>query len=572
MKFEMKKRILALALAGTTAFSVFGAAMSANAAEVVWDGGTHSYSQDGDYYVKYNPAGVIHWTTAAVEVTVQWPQVPVYTVNEVTTTNTGVDDQGRHYIAAGTTLYVQDPDAVNFLADDEFYTIKDVKDLPGYYATLEAYMKAQGYTKAEINADSVSFTLGTGANAVQYTLYTDAAGNYYAFTANEISNGEAINLTPFDGTGVGVDANDPTRNTDVYYQVNGDGSISNKVEMAILNAGANGTTVMNASLAQIVSDRKASTYYIAELVNANTVNATNYYVTSTGQAQIGYVTDYTGAKNTVWTDMDYDVLNNTVGGFDSVMDEEVRNGVVYLYDYYYDNSYPASVDADEFADGWADGTLADTLSKAYTPNSPTGTINPESGYSYRSVRGEVLDAWEDFLDNLGIADPNMEDDELTMWAEDTYDNYLYTYWDANVVTEVKYDKTTGAWEVTIQNGRNVDIYNFGDLIEDILDLAPAKNPDMDKTQTSELVYLMQQYEKYTDGFVDIVPVDTDDWGDLLVALAEAPTSDEFSTSNNYKRYTNRVEDLVEEYEEADTNAAVKLAEQHLYDFVTDRRC
>ena len=63
--------------------------------------------------------------------------------------------------------------------------------------------------------------------------------------------------------------------------------------------------------------------------------------------------------------------------------------------------------------------------------------------------------------------------------------------------------------------------------------------------------------------------DTDDWGDLLVALAEAPTADEFSTSNNYKRYTNRVEDLVEEYEEADTNAAVKIAEQNLYDFVTD---
>ena len=58
--------------------------------------------------------------------------------------------------------------------------------------------------------------------------------------------------------------------------------------------------------------------------------------------------------------------------------------------------------------------------------------------------------------------------------------------------------------ITVESGRNVDVYNFADLIEDILDLAPAMNPDMNDTQTSELVYLMQQYEKYTDGFVDVI--------------------------------------------------------------------
>src|SRR5699024_7047418 len=118
----------------------------------------------------------------------------------------------------------------------------------------------------------------------------------------------------------------------------------------------------------------------------------------------------------VYNVYDYDVLNPTVSDFDAIMDEEVRNGVVYLYDYYYDKSYPASVDADEFADDWADGTLADTLEATTTDKDGKGVIYPESGYSYRSVRGEVLDAWEDFLDDLGIADPTMEDDELTLWA------------------------------------------------------------------------------------------------------------------------------------------------------------
>ena len=48
----MKKRILALALAGTTAFSVFGAAMSANAA------GSSHVVFNNDKYVSYNAAVV----------------------------------------------------------------------------------------------------------------------------------------------------------------------------------------------------------------------------------------------------------------------------------------------------------------------------------------------------------------------------------------------------------------------------------------------------------------------------------------------------------------------------------
>ena len=48
----MKKRILALALAGTTAFSVFGSAISANAAW--WDNSTDT-AYNVDAYVSYAP-------------------------------------------------------------------------------------------------------------------------------------------------------------------------------------------------------------------------------------------------------------------------------------------------------------------------------------------------------------------------------------------------------------------------------------------------------------------------------------------------------------------------------------
>ena len=58
----MKKRILALALAGTTAFSVFGAALSANA----WDqNNTTDTRYDVDAYQSYNPVATVINATSA---------------------------------------------------------------------------------------------------------------------------------------------------------------------------------------------------------------------------------------------------------------------------------------------------------------------------------------------------------------------------------------------------------------------------------------------------------------------------------------------------------------------------
>ena len=88
-------------------------------------------------------------------------------------------------------------------------------------------------------------------------------------------------------------------------------------------------------------------------------------------------------------------------------------------------------------------------------------------------------------------------------------------------------------------------------------------------QTSELIYLMQQYDKYVgDGFVDVKPVEQGDWGQLLTALAEAPTEEEFRSSAAYKHYTRRVEDLVGDYEDAGSAIELSMAEEALYNFVT----
>ena len=237
------------------------------------------------------------------------------------------------------------------------------------------------------------------------------------------------------------------------------------------------------------------------------------------------------------------------------------SGEIYLYDYY--GNLPNGVSADMFTSAWGNRTVGQLLTR-YTGIS-NGTLAPDSGrYGAKGVREEVVDAWEDFIDELGIADASAA--HKTAWAEDTVENYLYQYYDANVVVAYNYDEATGTYTAVIQSGQNIDLYNFKQLIADILELSPAWK--VTTAQTSEMVYLMQQYDKYMDGYVDQKPVETDDWGDLLVSLAQAPTEDEFATSTGYKRYTNKVEDLVEAYEEADTSVAVTMAERELYDFVT----
>ena len=456
MKFEMKKRILALALAGTTAFSVFGAAMSANAANYVyWNNNysSHINASDSAFYTEYKPAGQIHWSTEAATTNTLWPNQTVYTIGTPSTTEMANASTGNKYptFSQGSTLYVDDPDTFN--GNDDFYKIENVAKLPGYYTDLTAFMADKGYSHVDVDSES-TFTLGTGTAAVTYTLYTDGT-SYYAFTAADLEDNADNGMTKVTGLSTG--------DSDVYYSVV-NGSVAKKVYIPTGGATAN---TLNADITSFISTRSGN-YYIAGLVDQGYTVGTNYNATTGASQTIAVVNTFTGSTNTVWTDANYTILNPTVGDFDAIMDEEVENGVVYLYDYYYDETYPARVDADTFADGWADGSLANIIKGNSTTTS--GVIEAETGYSYRSVRGDVLDAWEDFLDDLGIADASAK--EITAWAENIYENYVYTYYDATAVVDVT-PNTDGSWTITIANGRNVDLYNFGDLLEDILELAPA---------------------------------------------------------------------------------------------------
>ena len=552
----MKKRILALALAGTTAFSVFGAAMSANAANWWEDDSTHVVANDDAYYISYNPAGYIRWSTEDVDGTFTQAGTSFYIDKNATyesfTRPDGVSDT---YVPAKYTIYTSEPD--DFEGNDEIYTVVDLEKMDGYFATLVDFMKEMGYSYGKVDANG-QIKVHDGTDGV-YTVYSEGT------TIDENTQFVITNKTATQGL-------EPVKHDgwEVFYKVNADGSVEYEAFMPVSNGNILSTSI--AGLFEEYGDRHNTPYFIADMVNAGKENASDL---KQGTDKWWVISTTDSVNQGVSTQRNYSTLDtHGIDDLDELLNTPVASsGVVYLYDYYYGDDYPSRVSASQFAQDWGKGDLADTLENTIGTDVGYGYIYPETGYGYGSIREGVMDVWEDFLDDLGIADATAE--EMTAWAENIYSNYVYTYYDEAVVTDFHYNEATGAWTITIENGKFVDLYNFDELLKDILELAPVRganntlNPDVDAAQTSEFVYLMQQYEKYTsEGFVDVNPVDTDDWGDLLVALAQAPTEDEFATANGYKRYTNAVEDLVEEYEDADTSAAVSIAEQNLYKFVT----
>ena len=558
----MKKRILALALAGTTAFSVFGAAMSANAA---WPDSTHD-AWNIDRYESYVPAGPLEWTDASKDDGYGFSGVTYY-VQEGMRPSTNAD--GQKYWPTTTTIYMAKSDIAKFntTTSNNYANVKAIEDMT-LYGTKDKIMSAMGYREVQggnssgyITIGKKTYYVGTQANAPQSV---DAA--YKLFPCDEngnVSEDIAAEYKPYGGTGFWIYINEDYVTKDKDGNVTGvDVSTAREVFVPTTNG-----TEMNKAMVKAI-ETYADQYDLPYYLKVDEANSKKDQVMTNLQSnanQNWYVLTSAGSNsNGIYNGMDYGKFDFTdPTDFDAVMANPVQpSGEVYLYDYY--GELPNGISADTFEYAYNNKRIGQLLS-SYNNDASKGVLNPDAGrYGAKGVRVEVVDAWENFLDDLGIADASTP--YLTAWAKDTLENYLYQYYDANVITYWNYNETKDTWEVHITSGKNVDLYNFEGLIKDILELAPAWK--VNTAQTSEMVYLMQQYDKYMDGYVDPVPVETDEWGDLLVSLAQAPTEDEFATANAYKRYTNKAEDLVEAYEEADTAAAVKLAETNLFNFVS----
>ena len=552
MKFEMKKRILALALAGTTAFSVFGAAMSANAAYTVYYTGTpestHDYSGDGYTYVPYVPAGNIQWGQQNVGAeTLTIANACFVPADAKTDSTTGA------YVL-GTPVYVTPYVYQRMTTDEAEAYVTNVADSSTgilYYETEAEFADDFGYTIWTVDGatgntpETVTYNNGTTTTTDDVTyviVYSEETGEFKAFSTED--------------WGTGISGYRAVQTGRTYYVPKNE---LGSDDITILENCTSGNSE-NKALLQLVGNKD---YFIGgdDRGSGAITNLGNYHASN---ENITVVTANSYNQGKLTTTAGYTSLDASNASYDAtvedVMSDPVANGVVYLYD------YPDALDdvtVSQFARAWANESLVDLY------NQTSGSISPELGMgSAYSVRRDVLDEWEAFIeDELGIRDyRNADSDYLTAWAEDTINNFAYQYYNDDVITDIDYNHKTGKLEVTY--GGWVNLYNFDQLIANILEVATDGN--YADHQTSEFVYLMQQYNKFVDGgYVDVNPVETDEWGDLLVSLLEAPTEDEFRTSAAYRKYTAAAADYIERYENAATSVAVTNAESAMYEFITE---
>lgn len=507
----MKKRILALALTGTTAFSVFSGAISVNAAT-----STDVY-YDVDAYVSYQPIATKIEVTASVD-------------KEVVT-----------YFFKG--------------SDGSLTTIGDADD-------LEAYLDQQ--VSIEENWTQYAF-VATTTSGSETKLYANSENVLIIEKDGSVREVTAIDeYNDADYNSFGIEAS--TEN-EGYYNYNGKpyASLKDAIDAAkntnaeedpayLFNDGDNDTVQIGGTFA----------YKTQAEFKKDKIQSTSSSV-STGKSSI--TVTYTGGESepdewTDWTfDSDltgedavepYDVSTKIEDGDIVVKKEEVPT--IYAYDFLPTNYSGSSIST--IASNWNSGDLDDTAASLVPYNyssDETHTMVAETGRGVDGIgiRYDVVSEWEDFLYELAIGEYGYSES----W-DDFCDNYSDMFYD-----DPYYDPYTGQQVGT----HGVDLYNIEGLLEDIWALKEAE--DYYDANTSELIYLMQQYDKYIGDYIDKTEVDTSDWGELLLTVLNSVNEDDFKRSTDYKKYMNEVEDLEDAYESATTVAQIANAEEGMYDLL-----
>ena len=533
----MKKRILALALAGTTAFSVFGAAISANAA-------TESFmSTDNqlkvDAYQSYTPV--------ANSITVDY---------KATSSNATV-----YYYKNSKGNYVKVPASGNYAAGTE--------------GAKEAYLNnvesvAENYTKMSSVADNGTWT-------------------YYVTT-----NGKKI---------VGINGNEPAEIVDTKKYLDTIGlSYDEKTDQYVVKA----TDTPYATLKDAVDAVKeaykdSKTKYFLTVNPTINKNETNYNNAVKYETKAAFAADNIFARsettenpdgkneitvgdkansNLAWTKWGF---NSDMSGDAAVEPYEVttkvvtevingkpvsyldvtkkKNPTVYAYDFLY-NNYGIKNTASSIASAWGDKD-AEKTAELLGDTDPAYTSETGRGVAGRGIRYDVVSEWESFMYELSIQEGGY------YYSIDNYDDFESLYVD-RFYSDPVFDANSGI----LVGYEKVDLYNIKGLLKDIWELrtATAKGDSTGYyyANTSELVYLMQQYDKYIGDYVNDTEVSTDEWGDLLVDLLNSVSADDFKNALDYKKYTATVEKLTAEYENALTAAQVIAAENAMYDLLTDK--
>ena len=512
----MKKRILALALTGTTAFSVFGAAFGVNAAT-----STDVY-YDVDAYVSYQPVAT------KIEVTA--------TVDKATTT----------YFVKGT--------------DGSLTTIGDAEEL-AEHLNQQTNIK-ENYT--EYNYIGINTN-----NSNNNKFYADATNENILIVGSDgsIKNQGAASSLTTNLANIGITASKDVSGSYIYNE---------KLYDTLAEA------IAAAKEAQATSE-EASAYLFKNDSSTVKVGGTFDYATQSDyqkakiQSVTGSVTEgedsikvsYTGGESAPdeWTDWTfnadltgeadvepYDVSTKIEDGEIVVTKEETPT--IYAYDFVPYNNSGSSMSS--IASNWNDGDLSDTAvslvpyTYTYDADEPY-TMVAETGRGREGigVRYDVVSDWEDFLDELAI-----DENGYTESWDEFCSNYTDMFYD-----DPYYDIYTGQQIGTV----DVDLYNIEGLLKDIWNLRTSDA--YYEANTSQLVYLMQQYNKYIGDYIDKTEVETSEWGELLLTVLNSVNEDDFKRSTDYKKYINEVEDLEDAYESATTVAQINNAEKGMYELL-----
>ncbi len=556
----MKKRILALALAGTTAFSVFGAAISANAASV----SSTDTKYDVDAYMSYsNVAKTIN--SAAKENDADTVTYWDTTTNPATNITNGVKTNGSleaYYFNKYSCKEEYEPQVVYTYSYNGVKYTKDGKSISeDEYVNLSPDEK-DGYTKVSDADNTYSYTLTVkNGKAVSLTGTGKKGGNDVPTSAHIVDTSVAGEIR------IDIDLNGDGVSDETYVSVDalkdrlGEGKTTTDATFYVPKTGTfqyNGKTYTANGSTTRTEEEFTKLKSVKEYVDATQTQTTAGAVKTEGYIVVnGTKTSYDkdDTNFTAWSfnsDMTgeatvspYTVSTKIVNG--ALKAEKVATPTIYAYDFLPTNV--TASDANGIAYAWStkdvDKTVAALNNTALKAETGRGRANV-------GVRYEVVSNWIDFLDELAINQDN--------GYKETEDEFIDNYSDM-LYKDPIYSSSTG----NLIGYNTTDLYNIKGLLKDVYKYSSSAS--YYNANTSELVYLMQQYDKYIGNYIDKDEVASDDWGDLLLTVLNGASEDNFKKAADYKKYTRQVEDLEDAYKDATTSAQIEKAEKAMYELL-----
>ena len=521
----MKKRILALALAGTTAFSVFGAAISANAA---WPSTDTRY--DVDAYVSYAPVAEKISAESATAASTK----TVYYYKD----NGQLKKVGTNGTEAELNVY-----------------LSNLAEIRENYTKVTAVVKATDGTTFYVTDDCTQIIGYTETNAGALTALDDAAlkrylnitksenGVYYIgnnFETPYVNLADAIKVVRaanYTGDNVAPDMYvfKPVQSAHRYHSTKDfEAAVKYETKAAYANPAAGNIVVTT----EPVNGSGTNVVKVNDDTNVDGWKSWTFNSDMTGEATVE----------------PYAVNTELVGGKLVVTKKAVPT--VYAYDFLPLND--TSADAGTIAYNWNRDDLANTAAGLVPYKYAGGNVDLVAetgrGRAGMGVRYDVVSNWVDFLDELAI---NGDSKGYVESEAEFVSNYADMFY-----SEPYYDIWTGQQIGSV----SVDLYNIKGLLHDIYSLNNAS--EYYAANTSEMVYLMQQYDKYIGEYIDKTEVGSSEWGELMLTVLNAASQDDFKKASDYKKYMNKVDDLEDAYEEATTVGMIKEAEEGMYDLLT----